>query len=426
MRAAFYECDITPPLGGDMPGYYGPNPACDVFERLYAKAAVIEDGGHYAAILTIDTCEVDPSFHEAITRRVEAYTGIPPKDVCLHVTHTHKGAPTEDIPSIGQHADATYKDVMVRLAADAVTLAYKRLGTAEGYFALGRVEGLAFNRNYLLANGSAVSFSAGGRPTVGMLSTPDDDLPLLLFKRGDEPIGAIFSFACHQDSTGDEVNGYSSDFSGVVAKELKKQYGPDFVTLFLLGAAGDVNHVDPARETPYPPFWHREMGKRLANALLRVADEAVPVGGGVSTVKEEITLGLRRADEDYVKRQSAAWANAYAGGMRTRNLLRYAADGQKTEDALLLQVIRIGEVGIYAFAGEVYADFGRAVKARASLPHAIVATNCNSHGGYIPTPAAFDPAYDLYETSLCEGSRHTPEAGERMVDKLLAMEKKLS
>ena len=425
MRAAFYECDITPPLGGDMPGYYGPNPARDVFERLYAKALVVEDGGSYAAIVTLDTCEVDPSFHEAITRRVEEYTGIPPKDVCVHVTHTHKGAPTEDIPSLGQHYDAAYTDVMVRLAADAVTLAYKRLDTAEGYFALGSGEGLAFNRNYLLADGSAVSFSAGARPTAGMLSTADTDLPLLLFKRGDEPIGAIFSFACHQDSTGDETDGYSSDFSGVVARELKKQYGPDFVTLFLMGAAGDSNHIDPERATPYPPFWHREIGKRLAAELLRIADEATPVGGGVATVKEEITLGLRVANADYVNRQTAAWKTAYAGGMRTRNLLRYAEGEQKTEDTLLLQVIRIGEVGIYAFAGEVYADFGRAVKARAGLPHAIVATNCNSHGGYIPTPAAFAPAYDLYETSLCQGSRHTPEAGGQMVEKLLEMEEKL-
>jgi hypothetical protein len=37
MRAAFYECDITPPLGENMPGYYRANPAEDVLERIYAK-----------------------------------------------------------------------------------------------------------------------------------------------------------------------------------------------------------------------------------------------------------------------------------------------------------------------------------------------------------------------------------------------------
>ena len=144
------------------------------------------------------------------------------------------------------------------------------------------------------------------------------------------------------------------------------------------------------------------------------------------TTTEEITLRLRQADEDYVRAQTAKWETAYAGRMRARNLLRYAEGAQAPTDTLLLQVIRIGEVGIYAFAGEIYADFGRAIKARAGLPRVIVATNCNSHGGYIPTPAAFAEGYDLYETSLCQGSRHTPEAGEQMVEMLLAMEKKLS
>ena len=81
MRAAFYECDITPPLGGNMPGGYCANPAMDVFEPLYAKAVVVEDNGTYAAIVAIDTCEVDPGFHDVITGRVAEYTGIDRKSV---------------------------------------------------------------------------------------------------------------------------------------------------------------------------------------------------------------------------------------------------------------------------------------------------------------------------------------------------------
>ena len=38
MRVGFYECDITPPLGCNMPGYYRANPATDVLERIYADA----------------------------------------------------------------------------------------------------------------------------------------------------------------------------------------------------------------------------------------------------------------------------------------------------------------------------------------------------------------------------------------------------
>ena len=50
MKAAFYECDVTPPLGGYMIGYYSERLAGDVAERLYAKAVVVEDGGNIVDI----------------------------------------------------------------------------------------------------------------------------------------------------------------------------------------------------------------------------------------------------------------------------------------------------------------------------------------------------------------------------------------
>ena len=76
MRVAFYESEITPPLGGLMWGYYSQRFSQDVFDRLYARATVIEDGGNYAAFVVIDTCVVPPELHEAVTKRVYEYTGI--------------------------------------------------------------------------------------------------------------------------------------------------------------------------------------------------------------------------------------------------------------------------------------------------------------------------------------------------------------
>jgi hypothetical protein len=55
-----------------------------------------------------------------------------------------------------------------------------------------------------------------------------------------------------------------------------------------------------------------------------------------------------------------------------------------------------------------------------------VVSNSNSYGGYIPTPEAFAEGSDLYEISLCEGSRHAPEAGDMMVTRLLEMSNELS
>ena len=90
-----------------------------------------------------------------------------------------------------------------------------------------------------------------------------------------------------------------------------------------------------------------------------------------------------------------------------------------------LQVFRIGKVCLYIMSGEIYVNFGLKLKKESPFEYNIVASNSNSYGGYIPTPEAFAEGSDLYEISLCEGSRHAPEAGEMMVKRLLEMSKEL-
>ena len=77
MRAAFYESDVTPPLGGYMWGHYREKRATEVHERLHAKAVVIEEGDGLAAIVVIDSCAIPEGMREAVTARITEYTGIP-------------------------------------------------------------------------------------------------------------------------------------------------------------------------------------------------------------------------------------------------------------------------------------------------------------------------------------------------------------
>ena len=135
MRAAFYECDITPPLGGFVWGHYSEQRPQDIRDRLFARAMVTEgDDGTIAAFVTVDCCALPPEIHEIVTKRIYEYTGIRPEQVCISANHTHYGAPVCDSPEINCFADHTYRDVFFRLTADAVTLAYKRLDTAEASF----------------------------------------------------------------------------------------------------------------------------------------------------------------------------------------------------------------------------------------------------------------------------------------------------
>lgn len=421
MRVGFYECDITPPLGGNMPGYYRVNPAQNVFERLYAKACVIEEDGKYAAIVALDTCEYVDEMTKIVHDRVFEYTGIPAESICIHVVHTHKGAPVEECPWVGQRPDFEYRKVYYRLAADAIILAYLRMTPAVAKFGQSKLEGVAFNRNYVQKDGKIVSFSPRGE-LDHMLAGTDTDFPVLVFESEGKPLGALVSFACHQDCTGREVNGYSSDYSGVMGKELKRIYGEDFVSVFMIGTAGDINHlpIDPEERSKMPPFYYREIGKRAAHAAMEAIANAIPVGGGVAVCREEISIPRRQAEPMETQRQLDEWLKE-GNLMRVRNLLYYSKVNRESHSVLPLQVIRIGDVGIYVMPGEIYVNFGLAIKKRSKFAHHFVIENSNAFGGYIPTPEAFAPESDLYEKSLCFGSRHVPEAGDMMVEKLLEM-----
>ena len=421
MRVGFYECDITPPLGGNMPGYYREHPAKNVFERLYAKACVMEEDGKYAAIVALDTCEYVDEMTKIVTDRVFEYTGIPAESICIHIVHTHKGAPVEDCPWVGQRPDFEYRSVFYRLAADAIILAYLRLTPAEAKFAQGTLEGVAYNRNYVRRDGKCQTFHPGEANYAGTMAGIDPALPVLVFESEGKKLGALISYACHQDCTDGEVNGYSSDYSGVMGKELKRVYGEDFVSVFMIGTAGDINHCPNDASVKLPPFWYREIGKMAAKAAEQAIEAASPVGGkGIDVVKEELKVP-RRNGRDAKESERLKTFLEKGSLMRARNLFYYRATNRVDHSMMPLQVIRVGDVGIYVMPGEIYVNFGLEIKRRSKFAHNFVVENSNLFGGYIPTPEAFAENADLYETSLCPGSRHIPEAGGMMVEKLLEM-----
>lgn len=77
--AGFYEADITPPMGVDIPGYFVKRKGNDVWDNLYAKAAVISDGNEKIAFLMIDKLFVSTEERDAIYKRIEASTDIKKK-----------------------------------------------------------------------------------------------------------------------------------------------------------------------------------------------------------------------------------------------------------------------------------------------------------------------------------------------------------
>ncbi len=428
MRAAFYECDITPPIGGFMWGHYAPVFSGGVKDRLFAKAVVMEDDGEYAAIVTVDTCSLPKGIHKIVADRVAQYTPIPADKVCISSNHTHSGAPVCGDDSVGCKADAAYVDVFYRLCADAIILAYQRLENADVKYAFSQVDSISFNRDFILENGIYKTHGRGREDIVDTLDGIDPDLPVLMFERDGKPIGAIINFACHQCCLSNYgESGYSGDYSSYLSKHLKEKYGHDFVSLFLLGTCGDINHVNPDKSVPIPPDHYQKMGKVLADSVIASMDGAVKVEGKVKALMTTVTLERRPVDKESVAKQVTKWLTApKISFMRPRNLIHYErTNGGITSDVMPVQVIAVGDVLISIMPGEVFNAFGKYIKSNSGFAKNMVAENCNEYLGYIPTEKAFDEKSDLYEISLCGHSCHTKTAGQTLADAVVELAKKL-
>ena len=438
----FYEKEVTPPLGSGIPGYFSIRRSCDVLDRLYARAMVIKSGEEKIAILSIDGLHPKTDICNGIAKRIEEYTGIERKNLMIAFTHSHtaipfrfEGVAFEDDEIVADSIKG-YIDVFTRLVADCVTLANLRLKKASLYFGKGQVQGISFCRDYFMKNGTPQTNPPRTSPEIiKSVTESDKDLPVLMIKdANNQPMGAIVGFACHADCvSGEKLTG---DYVSILCKELKKAYGEDFVTIFLLGCSGDVNHFDVLKKTDADDHYVM-MGKKIAAEALKVADSAEKLKDTkISSQLEYITIP--RVE---LQREKIEEARNIIATIKEKKGVKISADNTDPEQYKLamakrlvsfidstpekfdvpVQCIQLGEFTIYGFNSEIFTEFGKIVKKGDGTGINLVATLCNEAFGYVPTRDMF---YDTIYESRPGSSRLDKEAGYIMAEKLISMKKK--
>lgn len=424
MRAAFYESDITPPLGGYMTGYYRERRAEDVYEKLFAKALVVEDNGNIAAIVAIDACLMTDEIHDVVTKRIYEYTGIKPECVSVSATHTHKGIPITDSPAINCFADKAYVDVCYRLVADAVILAYKRLGDEEVEISYGSdiVTGLAFNRDSVLIDGThETAIPRNCDEVLRPLGEVDESFNIVTFSKGGKKIGAIVNYSLHLDTSLPNM-AYCGDYAAIISEILKEEYGYDFVSLFVTGACGNVNHIN--HDINIPLLNHRQIGAILGKEAIRIIGNSEPVKGGVSVCKELVTIEKRQPNDEAFKKFFHRKTGEVNKVMMSAYLY-YLNSNKEIHKDFYIQAIKIGDVAFSILPGEIYTTIGLAIKRKSPYSKTIIIELANTATGYIPNKEVFGENCWLYESLLCEGSCLVPEASEIIKEKALELLNKI-
>jgi hypothetical protein len=438
MRVGFYEREITPPLGCSIPGYFETRISTGVKQKLYAKACVVEQDGVYAAFLALDCVSVPLGANEIVRQRVSHATPIAPESILIAAIHSHTAAPrvyakpSECSPQGLMELDVI--DHINRIAADAIILAYQRLQDACAYYAHNNVYGISFVRQYRLANGE-IRTNPGMYidEIVSRCGDSDPSLPIILFKDPQgNPLGSISSFALHHDTVGGVE--YSSDYSGMLANNLKEQYGPNFVSLFYQGFCGDINHIDFCNKENPSHVTTQVISQALTEKWLEAAQRAEKLEDKLQVRWDTVLLNKREVDDDYLNSILELAKNPpvihdidisnpdspAAKYIQSRRTIAWYIEDERKQIPVPVQVIALGDVLIFPFVGEPFSQFGHDL--RAGSPSSRNMMVSLAHSGdfqcYYPTVEMDLP--NVYESTY-SACLFAPGSSSKIVNKSLEM-----
>ncbi|MBI4877342.1 MAG: neutral/alkaline non-lysosomal ceramidase N-terminal domain-containing protein [Acidobacteria bacterium] len=431
LRVGTGAVKITPPPGAPMAGYYYNRAADGVHDDLWAKAIVIDAGGERAAIVACDISGLPRPVIEQARREIEKDPGIPPGRVMISATHTHTGpvvlsGPTRynlqgEMLRIGQQ----YAADLPKRIAEAVRQAASAVKPARVAAGRGREDSLTFNRRFFLKDGT-VGWNPGKRnPNILRPAGPiDPGVPVVLFEAPDgKAMAAHVNYALHLDTVGGTE--YSADYPYTLSRLLAQARGDDLLTLFSIGCAGNLNHIDVNWTDRQKG--HNEaarIGTVLAGEVLKTMKrlEAMPAGSlrARSTTVELPLAQVRPEDLEWARRITPTFGTDKPAPFMDLVRAFKFADVAERKGAPLeaeVQVIALGdELAWVGLPGEIFTEHGLALKTASPFRYTVISELANGSLGYVPDRRAYPQG--AYEA---ESARCGPGSGEMMVDAAVRM-----
>lgn len=441
------QLNITPQAG--YPHYRDFGTGAD--DSLYVKAMVFQQGDVKWAIAVCDLLWIERELSAEVRVTVSERTGIPYDNILLTATHTHTGpAYHGNIYELNNHvrkfsgtpeeaiARNGYPGYLKERIIEALVKAYGSKVPVTVRSATDSVTTLSFNRRFIMKDGKVrTNPGKGNRDIVKAAGPIDPEVHVLFIEKASDRslLGVVTNFAVHSDTYGGTA--FSADYPGVLARKLKEKIKGDFVSVFLQGASGDLNHIDVRKE-----------GERLTTALIgsRLADcvhgqqsRLVPVSKpGLAASSEFVYAPLQayqEAELAWAKDGEAVSPFGETGLFKLRRPMKIKSLERIRQSEAIpptigtepwtlpveVQVFRLGDdVAVVGLPGEIFAELGLAIKKHSPFKTTLFVELTNSHIAYVPTRKAFSQG--SYETL---NSRLAPGGGELMVESAIRQLKQL-
>jgi hypothetical protein len=434
LQVGFGIADITPEVGGNIPGGFLPLKSTGVRDRLLAVACIVHDGKTPVALVGVDSLFIPGHVTDLARRNIQKATKIPGDNVLVGASHTHSGGPIVPVFA-GADADASYETKVAEGVAAAISAAWNTLHTAEIGIGTGREDGISFNRRFLMRDGREITHPGKpGTPHHPEIVAPagpiDPDVGVLVARTpgaNGKVTGIVVNFACHNTVVGGAL--YSPDYVAYIRKHLKAHYGEAVPVCFLLGPCGDITQVDNmSTSRDFGPEHADMMGAKLAGEAIRTVNRITWLKDVTTAAALDTTSVPIRSEPD-ADRERPPFGLGSDSSPKIAEI--YATERQKVAEerqrtpriAAEVQGIRIGPLGIATNGAEYFCDFGLRIKKASAHSTTWVVSLANEYIGYVPTPQAF--AAGGYEPRTARSSKLAPEAGQLLVEGALRVLKRV-
>jgi neutral ceramidase len=404
-RAASAKADITPAGSVELWGYADrAGPATGTRDPLFAKILVLDVDPHRLALVTLDLGRpFGLESMNVVRERVRKSAHV--EQVFFFASHTHSGPVIDDAYPPGKRP-AWETAALERIAA-AIEQAARRLqpatiGTGEGEVFIGH------NRRLVQADGTVKMLwrNATKTPTHPL----DPRVGIIRIDGADgRVLAVVVNYACHAVIFGPDNLRYSADYPSATAEVVERAFAPNGVSLFLQGAAGDINpYFDKMRLDEDADKLLQETGRKLGNEAVRVARAITPKRPAHPEL--QFALDVRHFKLRYDSEQLLAPLKRQ---LKPASFERYRKYLATPLDCPATTLVLNREIGLVGMPGEPFVDFGLNFRDRSPLTMSFFAGYANGYFGYFPTiRAAVEGGYGA------EGlvSRSEVGAGESMLD----------
>jgi hypothetical protein len=391
-RAAAGAVDLRPIVGAPLTGFGSRlEPSLGVHDPLMGKVLLLDDGSTRLAWGNLDLIGLSPEDDARLRQMIAGRLGIPPRNVLVSCTHTHSGPGSMQFRGPLGAVDAAWLESVLGAIVDAAAGLPSRLRPARMGCATTVVPGLGYNRQ------------DGASPI-------DERLLVVHFRDDDDrAIAAILNYATHPVVLGENNLYFTADYPGYATRGIEKSFGG--VTMFVLGAAGDVDPViyrDLGRKMGTFEIAEK-MGQTLADAAAGAIGDA-EVGSDISLRISETQIELPldpppASDQVQMYKQHLLSRRGPLDSPPTSDEAKYAmfelAWIDDLERAVALDAVphviraqvtavRIGSLSVVAFPFEIYSQIGLAVRQHLEHTSVIIAGYTNGLLGYAPTDRAIE------------------------------------